>query len=413
VNRRRLVAVAAAGLAASYLVALATAMPSPHLLIVIVVAWTAALPVGALGLLAQRRARRRTIRTQVSMVVITAVAAAAAAVLAVAWAMFISAHDLQVLVVVVVAAASIGCVAAVVLGQRLGDEALSLRETARRIGAGEAPGQVGSQSEELADVAHELLLMSGRLDASRQNERAAEDARRELVAWVSHDLRTPLAGIRAMVEALEDGLITDDETIARYRRTIRQETEHLGRLIEDLFELSRLNSATLRLRPESASLTDLVSDALAALAPAARAEGVLLDGEILGAHIELRLSTPEVGRAVRNLLENAIRHTPASGTIRVRVGRDDTHAFVSVTDACGGIPREDLVRVFEPAFRGSSARTPADHNGGLGLAIVRGVAEAHQGDVTVRNHATGCEFVLRLAAAPSDRMLTHTGNGRT
>jgi signal transduction histidine kinase len=112
---------------------------------------------------------------------------------------------------------------------------------------------------------------------------------------------------------------------------------------------------------------------------------------------ELRLSTPEVARALRNLLENAIRHTPSDGSVSVDVGVEDDAAVVSVADSCGGIPDDDLPRVFDPAFRGEAARTPSQEGrGGLGLAIVRGIVEAHHGDVAVRNEGGGCRFVLRL-----------------
>ena len=204
-----------------------------------------------------------------------------------------------------------------------------------------------------------------------------------------------------MAEALEDGVVADPDTVSRYHVAIRVEIDRLAELVDDLFELSRIQAGALRLQMARASLGDLVSDALAASAPVARAKGVHLQGLVDGASPELHLSTPEVSRALRNLLENAIRHTPADGAVFVEVGVEAETAFVAVEDACGGIPEEDLDRVFDTAFRGELARTPNEESaGGLGLAIVRGVAEAHDGEIAVCNIGRGCRFELRLPLTP-------------
>jgi signal transduction histidine kinase len=153
----------------------------------------------------------------------------------------------------------------------------------------------------------------------------------------------------------------------------------------------------LELHRENVALGDLISDALAGAAPVAQAKGVHLEGRLDGPTPELALSTPEVARALRNLLENAIRHTPTDGTVRVEAGVDDGHAYVAVADACGGIPEPDLERVFDIAFRGETARTSgAGAGAGLGLAIARGMVEAHGGELTVGNDGPGCRFVVRL-----------------
>jgi signal transduction histidine kinase len=296
----------------------------------------------------------------------------------------------------------VGVVTALALGGRVAEASRALRAAADRLGdeVGDgAPSKVDwpPASEELTALARQLETTAERLTEARRHERALEASRRELVAWVSHDLRTPLAGIRAMVEALEDGVVDDPATVARYYRTLLQEADRLSLLVDDLFELSRIQAGALRLQLERASLGDLVSDALAASAPVAEAKGVRLEGHVSAMPPELRLSTPELARALRNLLENAIRHTPADGSVSVDVNVEDDAAVVSIADSCGGIPDDDLPRVFEPAFRGEAARTPTqDGRGGLGLAIVRGIVEAHHGDVAVRNEGGGCRFVLRL-----------------
>ena len=163
--------------------------------------------------------------------------------------------------------------------------------------------------------------------------------------------------------------------------------------------MSRINAAALHLTLQEVSLADVVSDAIASASPVAAAKGVRLVGGAPTPMPPVEGSLPELGRVLRNLLSNAIRHTPADGVISVQAGSDGTQAWVEVTDACGGIPEDDLSRVFDVAFRGTAARTPGDDGGaGLGLAIARGLVEAHRGEISISNHGQGCRAVVRLPA---------------
>jgi signal transduction histidine kinase len=350
------------------------------------------------GTLVLRMLRRRSLGAQVTAVAIVAVVGVAVGAWAGARAMFLSEHDLWALGVILVAAGAVAVVSALLLGRRVGAASEALVGVARRLGDGETEPVAPSPGapQELARLHRELELTSQRLDRARAREQALDRSRRELVAWVSHDLRTPLAGIRAMVEALEDGLVDDPETLTRYYATLRDEADRLAELVDDLFELSRAQAGVLQLQLERVSLGDLVSDALAGASPIAAAKGVRLEGRLDGAPAELELSTSEVMRALRNILENAIRHTPSDGSVTVIAGRDDEGAYVSVSDTGGGIPEGDLPRVFDVAFRGDAARTPGDAGAGLGLAIARGFVEAHRGDITVRNENGGCRFTVHL-----------------
>jgi signal transduction histidine kinase len=203
-----------------------------------------------------------------------------------------------------------------------------------------------------------------------------------------------------MAEALEDGVVSDGPTVARYHRTITEEADRLGRLVDDLFELSCIEADALHLAIERVSLSDLVSEAVASASVLADAKGVEVDGVVVSADREVLASSPEMVRVVRNLLDNAVRHTPAGGAVRVEVADDHDHALVSVVDQCGGIPDEDLDRVFDLAYRGDPARSPSDgRGGGLGLAIARGLVTAHHGDIGVRNDGDGCRFTVRLPLA--------------
>lgn len=234
------------------------------------------------------------------------------------------------------------------------------------------------------------------LDAVRN----AEAARRELVAWMSHDLRSPLAGIRAMTDALADGIVREPADVADYLARIRRESDRMASMVDDLFQLSRATSAALELRLAPLALGEVVSDAVAAEAPAAASAGVEIVADRPQVWPVVHGSDSELTRAVRNLLANAIRHTPAGGRVELTAGHRGDVAWLRVQDGCGGIPEADLERVFAVGFRGGTARTPGEGSGaGLGLAIARAFVEAHGGSIGVRNRAPGCVFELVLPAA--------------
>ncbi|MFD2078243.1 Signal transduction histidine kinase [Actinopolymorpha cephalotaxi] len=243
---------------------------------------------------------------------------------------------------------------------------------------------------------------------ARARERAAEAARRELVAWVSHDLRTPLAGIRAMSEALADGVVSRPGEVHEYAQRITGEAQRLSGMVDDLFELSRIAAGALRLTLSAVDLAEVVDEAVAAERPVAERAGVVLRSHAAGGPAVLG-SSPELARVVRNLISNAVRHTPSDGSVVVQVGHDDAEAWVFVDDGCGGIPDADLTRVFEVAFRGAQARSPEPEpseqftgrqgGSGLGLAIARGLVEAHHGRIEAANLGPGCRFEVRLPLA--------------
>jgi signal transduction histidine kinase len=259
---------------------------------------------------------------------------------------------------------------------------------------------LGVLPAELAGLSDGLSAAHERLGKARAREQALETSRRELVAWVSHDLRTPLAGLRAMAEALEDQVVIDPHEVSHYHTQIRIEADRLASMIDDLFELSRIHAGTLRLTRRLVGLEDLVAEVVASTEPVARAKGIRLAGSAVRG-MPVLIDTAEFGRAVRNLVTNAIRHTPTHGTIEVIGEIRSGMACVSVADECGGIPEADMPRVFDVAFRGESARTPDPQGGGagLGLSIARGIVDAHQGEITVHNTGPGCQFTITLPLA--------------
>ncbi|MEK9520779.1 ATP-binding protein [Streptomyces venezuelae] len=364
-------------------------------LLIALFALAGAVCAGLAGAALLRLVRHRSVAVSLAVVAAVTVTAMLAGTLAVAQAMFLSAHDLWVVTVVAAMAALVSLAVALLLGRWVVARSHALTKAARDFGDGgrfSAPG--GTATAELAALTLELASTSARLDDSRRRERALETSRRELVAWISHDLRTPLAGLRAMAEALEDGVAADP---ARYHRQIRTEVERLTGMVTDLFELSRIHAGALTLAPSRLSVYDLVGDALGGADPLAREHGVRLSGAAVQA-VPVEVDGKEMTRVLANLLVNAIRHTPPDGTVAVAAERRADTVVLSVTDGCGGIRDEDLPRVFDTGWRGTEARTPPA-GAGLGLAIVRGIVEAHAGSAEVRNVPGGCRFEVTLPAA--------------
>lgn len=349
--------------------------------------------------------RRRSLTGLLASLVITGAAASTGALWAAMYAMLVPQWDWKRMLVLTLISGSVTTVAAVLASRRFSQDAAALREAVSEVGEGRIPADDGRRlAAEVEAVRQELFVTARALAQTREREHALERARRELVSWVSHDLRTPLAGLRAMAEALEDGVADNPEL---YYKQIGASVERLNQMVEDLFDLSRIQSGAASRDRERIALDDLVSDCVAALEPLAAAQGVHLSGSVTGA-TAVTGNGAELNRALTNLVANAIRHTREQGSVDVRVaitsvGRGPV-AEVVVADECGGIPEAHLPRVFDVGFRGEVARTMHDSNtagAGLGLAITRGIVEAHAGTVDVANTATGCRFRVLLPVTPA------------
>ncbi|MFC4495169.1 sensor histidine kinase [Streptomyces ovatisporus] len=407
------------------------------LLLIALYAALGAAAVGLAGLVALRALRRRSVAVSLAVLTAVAVGSMLAGTMSVAWAMLLNKHDLGVVTTVCAMAAVTATVTALLLGRWVIGGHRALEQAARALGDAGDEGVLGADGEdpgdhsppggeavsphvrasgrvhtnplprgggyvppatpmpaELASLSRQLADTSNRLAASRERERALEASRRELVAWISHDLRSPLAGLRAMAEALEDGIAEDP---SRYHRQIRGEVERLTGMVGDLFELSRIQAGSLTLSPTRMSVYDLVSDAIAGADALAVERGVRLAEEGVE-QVPVQVDGREMTRVLANLLVNAIHRTPADGTVAVAARQEAGAVVLSVTDQCGGIPTHDLPRVFDTGWRGTDARTPTE-GAGLGLAIVRGIVEAHRGRAAVRNVPGGCRFEVTLPAA--------------
>ncbi|GAA4532689.1 sensor histidine kinase [Amycolatopsis samaneae] len=340
--------------------------------------------------------RRSSLVVMMVVLIVIPVAGIAASVVALALMDRLAYPDLKEILLVCIPCTAVSLVVCLLLGRRFLHGSRDLARATRSMGAGgRFAAPAGDSAAEWEVLSQELAAMSAALAASRAHEQLLETSRRQLIAWVSHDLRTPLGSLRAMAEALQDGVAPDQD---RYHRQILLETQRLDQLVTDLFDLSRIQSRSLTLSLRTVPLFDLISDTVSACEPQARGRGVrLAHGGI--AAVEVRVDVRQLSRLLGNLLGNAIRHTRPGGTVTVAAAADGDKAVVTVSDACGGIAATDLDKVFEPGWRGSAARTGTDTGGGLGLAIVRGIAEAHHGTVAVRNIPGGCEFGVTLPAA--------------
>lgn len=327
------------------------------------IVWSAAVTLGAgvLGGAVIWLTRRRSAMTLIMSTVLIAVVSTAVGVAVAVNRMFISSHDTDVLAAVILTSAVVAGLSGVLVSRHVS----------------------------------KLIARHAQAAAALDTERALELNRRDLVAWMSHDLRSPLAGIRAMAEALEDAVVTDEQTVALYYRNIRGESERLTVMVDDLFELSRLHSGALTLTRKRITLADVVAQAVPSMSALAATKRVHLTGEVPDVSVDVDVR--EITRVLANLLANAIRHTPEGGEVTVSGGVDRAVAYLSVDDECGGIPTADLPRVFDVAFRGTAARTPSGDSGaGLGLAIARGIMEAHGGWIDVTNLTAGCRFTVTV-----------------
>lgn len=368
---------------------------------IVLVAAACAGGVGAVGIVLAWLLRHLSIRWQLGLIVVISIGSVLAGVIAVSRMMFISGHDWEVVSLVAVVAGAVALVFALALGAAIARWSQALRESASTLDSHGSYVADPRGPSELQQLSAELARTSERLEESRLREVRLEESRRELVSWVSHDLRTPLAGLRAMTEALEDGMAADP---ARYHRQIRAEVDRMVRMVDDLFELSRIHAGVLRISPEPVVVGDLVSEAIAGADPVARARSVRLGGSVESG-VEVTADPAGLSRVMTNLIMNAIRHTPADGTVEIRGRVVPDGVELSVRDQCGGIPADDMARLFDVAWRGGAARTPvpdADESqgAGLGLAIVKGIVEAHRGVVEVENvdgdAPPGCRFRVLL-----------------
>jgi signal transduction histidine kinase len=328
------------------------------------------------------------VRSRLMLAHLAVLAIAFANIVVTAWLMFISPHDLGLLGLLLAFSAIVAFAFAALTAEQVLRAVRELAAAAREMAGGKLGVRVATEGpDELVGLARDFNAMSERLEASDRMRREMETARRHLFAAISHDLRTPLASIRAMVEAIDDGVVTDAETTQRYVRNVLGEVHRLSGLIDDLFELSRLEAGDLQWSIERIEVAELVEDAVAAMQLEAEANGVAVGAERVDPGLAARADAQKLRRVLFNLIQNAIRHTPADGSVTVRAEPAGEWVEIEVADTGRGIPADERERVFDPFVRGERARSGA--GAGLGLAISRAIVEAHNGRIWVADSEVG------------------------
>jgi signal transduction histidine kinase len=312
--------------------------------------------------------------------------------------MFASQHDLMLATVLLLFAGGIAIVLGYFLSSVIVRRISSLDQAARRIQEGELGTEVEvSGNDELSALATTFNQMSHQLEQAANKQRELDILRRDLIAWAGHDLQTPLASVRAIVEALADGVVDDPQTVQRYLQTARRDIQSLSLLIDDLFQMAQLDAGGLSLDRERASLSDLISDTLESFSTHANLQGVKLTGKVQPGVDPLLIDVQRIGRVLNNLVGNALRHTPAGGSISVEAERSGQGILVSVHDSGEGIAEEDLPHVFDRFYRGEKSRSRSTGGAGLGLAIARGIVQAHGGQIGVESQVgVGTRFFFIL-----------------
>jgi signal transduction histidine kinase len=316
-----------------------------------------------------------TVRLQLAGLAFLAVLLPLGAVLLSGWVMFHMGKDVKILAVVA-ASALTAVIAALVLARSIVASIDRVREASAELARGDlavrVPEHGPAEVTELAVAFNEM----------GDNLRKLFDTRRELVAWASHDLRTPLANMQAMLEAIEDDLGDPEE----YVPVLREQVRALSVLVDDLFELARIDAGALTLELERLPVAPVVSSSLRSIEAEARSRHVRLASDV-AEDVTARFAPDKLERVLMNLLTNALRHTPSDGAVAVRVVPERDEVRVAVEDTGDGLDGEARERMFERFWRGDQSRS--SRGAGLGLAIARGLVEAHGGRIWAENREDG------------------------
>lgn len=387
--------VAASGAAGTLIVGAVMGMDTPGLTALLLSLLVATLVTVFAALMARPLLQRASFRQRFVALPLVAAGVALANLAVLAARMFVSHHDAVALGVLLLYSVGAGVAAALVLARSSVTAVDHLGATAQRLGEGDLSARAGTMDAgpELDALARTLDEMARRQQAANARERQVEALRRDLITTVSHDLRTPLASLRAMVEAIDDDVVSDPPSLQRYVGEMRRSVTQLSLMVDDLFELAQVDAGAIEAETRRAQLAEIVLSAVAAVEPAAQAKGLALLTDLGGA--DDAACSPRLVRVLQNLLGNAVRHTPGDGTVRLSAQRSHGRLEVAVEDDGEGIAHEDLERVFEPFFRADPARSGA--GAGLGLALAKRIVEALGGRISAQSTPSeGSRFVVDL-----------------
>jgi len=319
--------------------------------------------------------------------------------------MFTSQHDLLLATVLLLFATGIAIVMGLFFSFAINDRISVLDNAAQSIAGGDLQARVPVEGhDEIADLGRTFNKMAAQLQDANRKQKEAENLRRDLIAWVSHDLLTPLASIRAIVEALADGVVEEPKETQRYLRTAQRDISALSTLIDDLFQVAQMDAGGIQLDFGLNALSDLISDTLESFSELAARQGINLTGEVESNVDPVWMDAQRIGRVLNNLVKNGLRHTPAGGIVELHAVRKSQVVLVEISDTGEGIQPEDISHVFDSFYRGEKSRSRATGGAGLGLTIARGFIQAHGGEIHVESKlGEGTRFIFTLPERQADK----------
>lgn len=320
--------------------------------------------------------------------------------------MFINEYDLAVTGALLVFAGVIALIFGFFVSSALTESIREMAKAAEQIAGGKLDTRLRVEgNDELAEFARRFNDMVTSLQEVDEEKRRLDQQRRDLIAWSSHDLRTPVTAIRAMIESMVDGVVTDPQTTARYLHNMALEVQNMTRLIDNLLELAQLDAGHIKLDYQMISLRDLISDSLGGIRVRARQQGITVRGEVDPKVDMVYIAPDKIQRVLSNLLDNALRYTPEGGIVALRALRDRESVRVSVRNNGAGMVALDVSQVFTRFYREERSRSRSQdgrRGAGLGLAITRGFVEAHGGRIWVESSAEdGVTFTFTLPLKPA------------
>lgn len=311
--------------------------------------------------------------------------------------MFASEHDLLMATVLLFFAGTIAMALGYIISTVLTERIHQLDIAAQTISQGDLDVLIPTEGrDEMAGLAQTFNIMAQRLKEADRQQRELEDLRRDLIAWVSHDLQTPLASIRAILEALADGMVEEPATVNRYLETAHMNIRSLSTLIDDLIQMSQLDTGRFPLDKADNSITDLISDTIESFSELASRKGVSLHASVEPGVDPVFMDAQRIGRVLNNLMSNALQHAPLDGRVEMDVVRAGEFIQVEISNPGVTIHQQDLPYIFDRFYRGEKSRSRATGGSGLGLAIARGIVEAHGGRIKVESQQDLTRFTFTI-----------------
>ncbi|HUV27800.1 MAG TPA: HAMP domain-containing sensor histidine kinase [Anaerolineales bacterium] len=315
--------------------------------------------------------------------------------------MFADQHDLLLGTVLLIFAGAIAMALGYLLSSSFRDRIRSIDEAAKKIASGNLSSRVPIEGrDELADLAQTFNHMASQLEEAAEQRKELETLRKELIAWIGHDLQTPLTSISAIIEALADGMVQDQETEHRYFETAKKNISALSHLIDDMFQMAQIDAGGLELNYESVSISDLISDCLESYTEIAKRKEIILRGRVSPDIGEVEIDARRINRVLTNLIDNTLHHTQDRGLVEVIASQTIQEIIVIVEDNGVGISTTDLPHIFEQFYRGNSSQPSVKRRTGLGLAISKGIIDAHGGEISVTSQPGHTRFTFTIPCKP-------------